>query len=403
MYLLRKIAPVFLLAILLLGACNSDDENLPKGSGSLVSEQLVFARGATQLQTLLTIAGLELPFEELKYNVSFYKVEYLTPYKGENIVASGLVVLPDNFEGPLSTISFQHGTIASNAEAPSQLKADDGFLSVYASIASLGVMLVIPDFIGFGSSLEIMHPYYAAEITATSIRDNIFAAKELAMQQGFDVSDQLYLAGYSQGGHATMAAHKYYEVNGFEGFDLQASFPASGGYDVVAFKDYFLSLETYHQPFFLAYVAQSFNESFDLNEPLNKFFNEPYASRIPGLFDGTLTGGQINDQLTTVLADYLTDGFLNNNSSPEFDVLNAEFEANSLVDWTPKIPIFMYHGDADVTVPYQNSVISFDKLIANGASPEIVTFTTLPGGQHVSGFIPYLKLLIDELIVLEDN
>ncbi|MFY0600641.1 MAG: alpha/beta hydrolase [Cyclobacteriaceae bacterium] len=392
-----------LISLLIISSCADDDVSEIQERGDLVSSELVFARGATQVQTLLTIAGLDLPFEEFNYNVSFYKAEYLTIYKGENITVSSLVVLPDNFEGNLSTVSFQHGTIASNSEAPSQLKSDDNLLSVYASLASIGTMVVVPDFIGFGSSVDIMHPYYAVDLTATSIFDNIYAARTLAEEKGFALSPKLYLAGYSQGGHATMSAHKYYEENEVDFFELQASFPAAGGYDVVAFKDYFLSLETFHQPFFLAYVAQSYNESFDLNEPLDKYFNEPYASRIPDLFDGSLSGGQVNQQLTDVISDYLTEGFIINNDDETFDTFNQALENNSLVNWIPQIPIHMYHGDADITVPYQNSIISYDRLIENGASPNIVKFTTLPGGEHVSGFVPYLELFLDELIEYENK
>ncbi|MEP7237027.1 MAG: prolyl oligopeptidase family serine peptidase, partial [Ferruginibacter sp.] len=42
-------------------------------------------------------------------------------------------------------------------------------------------------------------------------------------------------------------------------------------------------------------------------------------------------------------------------------------------------PTFIVHGDADPTVPYQQSVKLHDKLVAAGVKTE---FITVPGGQH---------------------
>jgi acetyl esterase/lipase len=42
-------------------------------------------------------------------------------------------------------------------------------------------------------------------------------------------------------------------------------------------------------------------------------------------------------------------------------------------------PVFIVHGDADPTVPYQQSVALYDKLVAAGVKTE---FVTVPGGLH---------------------
>jgi hypothetical protein len=61
----------------------------------------------------------------------------------------------------------------------------------------------------------------------------------------------------------------------------------------------------------------------------------------------------------------------------------------------------MYHGDADTTVPYQNSVDTYSYLIAHGASEQVVTFTTLPGADHGSGVIPYIEDFTEKLLDLQ--
>lgn len=60
----------------------------------------------------------------------------------------------------------------------------------------------------------------------------------------------------------------------------------------------------------------------------------------------------------------------------------------------------MYHGDADTTVPYQNSVITYEQLISNGASASTIEFITLPGADHGSGIEPYVEDFMPRLLSL---
>src|SRR4029078_9011448 len=127
--------------------------------------------------------------------------------------------------------SFQHGTIAAHSQAPSVLPLNSSELILYAALASPGFITDAPDFIGFGSSSNVMHPYYVQDLTASAVIDMLKAAKELAREKGITFNSKLFLSGYSQGGYATMATHKAIEKNGLDGYDLIASFPSSGGYD----------------------------------------------------------------------------------------------------------------------------------------------------------------------------
>jgi pimeloyl-ACP methyl ester carboxylesterase len=367
----------------------------------LVSSSLFLTRSASELQTFISVAGIDLPLSELVNDVEIYKVTYTTPYKGEDITASGLVILPKT-NSPVGILSFQHGTIAAHNQAPTALALNSSELILYAALASPGFIAVIPDFIGFGASAELMHPYYVEDLTASAILDNIRAGKELAAQKGVRFNQKLFLAGYSQGGYATMATHKAIEENGFPGYDLIASFPAAGGYDVKGVQEYFFSLETYDEPFFLPYVAYAYQTAFDWTQPLTNFFNEPYANQIPSLFDGTKSGGTINQQLTTSILGLVNNDLLENiDTDPKYSYIVDAFNENSLVDFTPTIPVFMYHGSADITVPYQNSVTSYAQYIQNGASTNTVQFFTLEGATHYTGFFPYAEDFVPRLLQLK--
>ena len=142
-------------------------------------------------------------------------------------------------------LSFHHGTITNRDDAPSNFSSSDYNSISYAAMASVGFIGVIPDYLGFGSSSSILHPYYVEDLTASSIVDMLKAAAEFAQQKNLQFNGKLFLAGYSEGGYATMAAHKAIESDGLDGFNLIASFPGAGAYDLTGMQEHIFSLQDY--------------------------------------------------------------------------------------------------------------------------------------------------------------
>ena len=198
-----------------------------------------------------------------------------------------------------------------------------------------------------------------------------------------------------------MATHKSIEEEGLDGFTLIASFPGAGAYDLKAVQEHIFTLKDYDDPHYLAYIARAYQLHYQHADLLTDFFNEPYASRIPGLFDGQKGAGEINAQLATKISDLIHPDILANiDTDPGYDYLIDAFNENSLTDWTPQIQMFMYHGLADATVPYQNSVDTFNKLLANGTSTSVLSLTPLEG-THNSAVEPYIANLIEKLLSLK--
>ena len=395
---LKPVKAYWCLALIcfFVSACNNDETTLP--TRVLVSAENVLNRSASEVRGLLGRADLSIDLSTLKYNIDVYKITYKTTYNGNEITASALVSLP--LKAPAAPIvSFQHGTIAGYAQAPTALDLYDNESVLYQALGAPGFISVAPDLLGFGSSKSVLHPYYVEDLTASAVRDAVRAARDLASDKGIAFSGKLFLAGYSQGGYATMATHKSIEAESLEGIDLVASYPSSGGYDIKAMQEYFWGLETYEQPFYLAFVAQAYKTTFGWSQPLTDMFNEPYASRIPGLVNGLKTNGEINNELTYSISDLITaDIHTKIDTDAKYKYLVDAFKDNSLVDWTPTIPMHMYHGDADVTVPYANSQLTYNKLIANGASTSVVTFTALPGATHYTGIFPYIEKILPDIL-----
>ena len=393
---------ILLVAMLVWAVGCSDDSSSPQPQDQpyLVDAEFVYATTAQQLQLLAQLSGLAVNPSDFVNDIEIYKVTYNTHYNALPIVASGLVVLPKTTQG-VGMLSFQHGTITKYDEAPSNFSAGDLNTVAYAAMASVGFIGVIPDYLGFGSSTSVLHPYYVEELMASSVIDLLYAAAELSQQKGIIFNSKLFLAGYSEGGYATMAAHKAIEENGLDGFTLIASFPAAGAYDIKGVQETIFKQDEYDDPHYLAYLARAYQVHYERDELLTDFFKEPYASRIPDLFDGQKGAGDINAQLTKKVSDLIHEDVLSNiDTNPNYGYLVGAFNENSLTDWTPEIQMFMYHGLSDETVPYQNSVDTFDKLIANGASTSTLTLTPL-AGTHSSAIDPYVAELIKKLLSLK--
>ena len=89
-----------------------------------------------------------------------YTITYNTTYKGQNIKASGLVAFPETDQG-MPILNFNHGTTSLHADAPTE----DLIQYSFSNAASAGYIFVIPDYLGFGVSDNIVHPYYRSDIT----------------------------------------------------------------------------------------------------------------------------------------------------------------------------------------------------------------------------------------------
>ena len=47
--------------------------------------------------------------------------------------------------------------------------------------------------------------------------------------------------------------------------------------------------------------------------------------------------------------------------------LRVALQENDLWDWTPQAPMYLFHGEGDELVPYENSQMAYDQFLANGA------------------------------------
>lgn len=176
----------------------------PTGPGRLEAATLLNRISVADIAQAISsarAAGERLPPVAPVYEVANHRLSYLTvDGQGRSVTASGLISVPVKGVGARSpVISYQHGTIFKDAEAPSN-HAVAGEVAVV--LASLGYIVVAPDYVGYGASRGAEHPYLLAAPSAAAVLDLLSAAKSWRRSQGLVDNGQLFLAGYSEGGYA---------------------------------------------------------------------------------------------------------------------------------------------------------------------------------------------------------
>lgn len=355
---------------------------------NFVSASLIGTYTSTQLKLLAQVVNFEDAIPHIKYDINFIKVIYKTSYKGKEITASGAVVIPKNPAVVPSIISAQHGTTLLEADAPSNTSGLSNFTG-YELLSAAGFITVMPDFIGYGESKNIVHPYYDTQHSGLAVVDMLKAVTTYLKSENTAFNERLFMIGYSEGGYVTMAAQKSIESSPISGLSLKAVAAGAGGYDITSLLNTIISKETYDDPAYLALILNSYNETYDWNRPLTDFFKEPYAGRISGLLDGTKDAVAVNAQLSTNPATLLNSNFYANiQNANEEKVLKSAFSSNSFLDFVPTTATRLYHGTADQKVPYQSSQTTFDRFKASGATK--VELILVPGGTNETTVFPMM-------------
>ncbi|GGG21218.1 lipase family protein [Pontibacter amylolyticus] len=394
------IVALLVVAALPLSSCSKSDAAIPEDVAErellISSEKVVTLPAATLRQLAGAYAG---SFQsQIRYDVAIYKVHYRTTFQGRETEASGLVALPMNLSMPAPVLSVQHGTIFRHDEAPSAMS---GGLTGFEVFASGGYITLIPDYLGFGASRQLLHPYYHQQSSGIAVVDMIKAAKSLYAQEGIADNGQLFLAGYSEGGYVTLAAQKEIETNPQHGLKITASGAGAGGYDLTGMLADVVAGKPYTYPAYLAYVLMSYNKTYEWNRPLSDFYQEPYATRLATLFNGQHSGSAINKQLTTQTEKLFSVTFLEGLRGDGEQALKKALQDNSFNSWVPQSPTRLYHGTADVIVPYANSQQTYERMKSAGA-PNL-ELIPIQNGNHGSSLIPMLVDLIPWMQSFEAN
>jgi predicted esterase len=426
---LRVIVPI---AALCLAACDSssdndrDDENAgppPRGSliedpparvTSLSAADIVVALGGTlEGQQFLQFAGspaCRVDVHQLRYNT--------VAANDEPTTASGALLIPAGIEpecqGDRPVLLYAHGTTTDRnfnmVEVTNTDNLEAGLMA--AAFAARGYIVVAPNYVGYDTSNSSTHPYLNADQSAKDMTDALTAARSAiptTLAPTTRASSQLFVTGYSQGGHVAMATHRALQAAGVA---VTASAPMSGPYALSAFGDaVFYGQVNAGAPVFLTMLITGYDRAYgDIYAAPTEAFEARYANGIETLLPSTTsrselfgTGRLPRDQLfsevppdpayapytpatapedfaaifangfgpdhlltNSLRLSYLQDAQANPDgafpttttvqppANPAHPLRRA-FKANDLRNWTPTAPMLLCGGSGDPTVFYFNT------------------------------------------------
>ncbi len=375
----RLVLPVLL--VLVIAACERESVELVPEHEYLVDTELIrrFSNDDI-LRTLGETDGLPPGLAAfVNYSVSVYKITYRTLDTNKEIVlASGALVVPDE-SVHLPLMSFQHGTLQSDEHAPSYFSSDTYFPAVL--YASAGYIISLPDYLGYGISNHLEHPYEHGYSLATASRDMLRAVREFdESNMDFNANSNLFLTGYSQGGYATMALLKLLEEEHLGEFSITASTAGAGAYNKSEFARYILAWEG-ELPYLnnFLWVLETYDRVYGLNRDAGYYFNEPYASVIAS--EGVFANTQLDPQ--KLFSDSFNEGILNETDTGFINALSD----NDNYNWKPLSPLKLYHGTADNYVFYFNSQTALEAMNDLGALQ--VELVTVVQGDHYTTIYDY--------------
>lgn len=393
---INRIVLILTISMLLVStfvtSCKKEDHT--PAYSYYVSKQFAVEYTTAYLNTMIDIVAGTIPDlaglkPQIKSDIKVYKIIYKTTVNGNQIDASGLIIVPST-QGNYPVLSFQNGTNTMNSSSPSESPLDYNYQLVEL-IASMGYVVVFADYPGFGESTQITHPYLIKEPTVRSLVDLLYSAREMVSQEfpGITLNNDYYLLGYSQGGWATLALHKALEQDYSSDFNLKGSTCGAGPYNIKLLFENMVNKPTYPMPYYLAYIVNAYSAYNQFTNPVSDIFNEPYASRLSTLFTGTLTSGQINSQLTTSITDLITPDFLSGfNTSPKFSSVISALNNNSISAWHTNKSLLLIHGGNDTSVDPISTENMYSSMIQAGTSPDICKKIIVPGVDHGDGLIP---------------
>ena len=301
--------------------------------------QSELAATATGAQ-LLEITGTPL------CGVDFYYVKFWTVGgAGESTESSGALMVPTGAapkcSGPRPIVEYAHGTNpnkALNIADITNASNTEGVL-IAAMFAAQGYIVVAPNYAGYDISTLGYHPFLNAAQQSGEMMDILAAARTAlpaTMSSATSDNGQLFITGYSEGGHVAMATLRAMQA---AGKTVTAAAPMSGPYALEAFGDtVFLGGVNIGSTEFAPLLVSSYQHAYgNVDSTTNPVFSSTYAGAETLLPSDTPIDTIFQEGLLpeTALFDHSTPVV----SIPGQAQLSAELTALLAVPPTPALPL----------------------------------------------------------------
>ncbi len=365
---LRVLCAVAVAAVL-LAACGGSDPADPRGELIDAPAAVGSTLAAAQIDGAAQAGGLHALAGAARCDVKVIRLNYRTAgvRPGETSNASGVLLLPT---GPADTacataaaplVAYSRGTSVDKSRVMANAQDPETRILI-AMLAAQGYAVVATDYLGYGASTYPYHPYLHADSEATSVIDSVRAARKAAAELGRKLSGKVMFTGFSQGGHASMAAQRAAERDYGNEFDVAAGAHAAGPYNLAdALKDP-QAIAGYQ--FFIPFLVTAWQKVYgNVYANAADVFKAPYASGIDNLLPapnasyaslivaGKVPYGMPNGTPDEARADLMQPAFVQTMRADDSAPISVAARKNTLLGWKPRGRVLLCGAAADPTIP----------------------------------------------------
>jgi len=385
---MRICAWVAVIMATLLTACGGSDSD-DRGNILSSARTAAFTRSDVDAAVAAAPGMAALIGSASQCDVTLHKVTYQTiDPKGATARASMGLLVPSHCNGPYPIVVYHHGTQLLKSFTMSDPANLETFL-VMAYFASQGYAVVMPDYLGYGDTSLTYHPYLDAQSMGDTSADALRAGKRFLSDNAVPTSNKLFLTGYSQGGHSTMATQRAIERDHAAEFSVTATAPMAGFYSLsTTFADA-IDVPTDFATILFAYGITSLQKNYgDLYASPSEAFRSPWSATVESLIPGTvdlpqiLTTGQLPLAVVGTGA-LLTDAYAAAIKGDPNSPVRRRLAQNDMTGWTPRAPLTMCHGSRDTIVPVKNMLLAQVAFAGRGARTTAVDIEAIPAFKTI--------------------
>jgi hypothetical protein len=283
------------------------------------------------------------------------------------------------------------------------------------------VVVLEPDYIGFGGTKDMSQTYLCQKLIARQCVDMIPAALEVLEEKGVSMAKGYgtYVVGYSQGGGNAMAVGRHLEMEASDDMkklvNLKKVTCGAGPYDPMATFNYWLEHDRLSLTVVLPMVIKGMMEGHrDIMEgiSLQSYFSNLYKST--GVVDrvdnhelgldflmldnseelasinlGPCEGSKMFNwmQFSPIMSDEVK-----NPNSHIRKALEESMSQEVLTDWVPAVPVEIFASTLDNVIPVQaNAQAAYDKMV--GAGAKNVKINLGDYGDHIAAQMKFNEYL----------
>jgi len=378
----------FLFGNTVLGA----DPGNTSPPGKLLEYSLVKSFPADELKAFFKKHHIPKVVLPVNTGLNIYEVIYATTYVDNTIIkASGLIYVPVNSNKEAPLMIYNHGTEICRDRSCSW----DGEQSICLAFAADGYIVVSPDYMGLGKG-ERTQLYLNSRAESVASVDMLISVQELLPQLNIKAGKQLFVTGYSQGGHAAMATTRLLQQQYAQRFPVTASAPMSGPYNI-AQTVWDGRSGRYDYPVFFFLLLQSYYESIGKPGDIAKALNSPYDTLIPPLMDGNYNIEDIDKLLPDTIFKTAKPEYLHQFETDSAFGFRRYLKENNVFDWKPEMPMQLCYCNGDEEVNYLNSITAYNTMVKNGSkSVELWRAGKKFGHENCALFaVIYTKMFFD--------